>query len=255
VRRRQREGTLGRNKHEAAESVISEIQRRWGEQAAYKAPKPTPVTTIPTGYGTLDSLISGIPRGRITEFTGDLSSGLTTLSLRLAASAQSKGDPVIYIDLRYSFDPYHAKKCGVSTERLFLVRPAFVVSGLDIAYQIVTENAAGLIVINSTATILKAAGGSQMLDTSLRKLAPALRRTNCAVVFLTPHPTKSAAIAHYASLQLGFERQLWVERREKILGYETQVTVLRNRAGPTGKSATIYIGLDGSHEAVRQEAA
>jgi RecA/RadA recombinase len=245
---------LKSDRHAAAASVLKEIQQRWGEGAVHKAPKPHKAQSFVTTYPALDAVIPGIPRGQIFEFIGSPSCGMTTLAMRLIAAVQAKNEPVIYVDFRYSFDPYYAESCGVSVKDLFVVRPAFVMSGLDIAYQVIAENAAGLVVFNSTTEILSAPGGSQALDSTFRKLTPVLRRSACAVVFLTALPAKSAALAHYATLQLGFVRQGWIERPEDVLGFETQITVLRNKQGPVGQSATIQIRLDGN-EAGHEEAA
>lgn len=242
------------NRHDAAALVVKELQRRWGDQAVQVAARPRQVSTIPTGFQALDRLLSGIPRGHITQVQGNLTSGMTTLALRTAASAQAQGDPVVYIDLQYSFDPYYAAGCGVQPDSLVLVRPAFTISSLEIAYQIAAENAAGLLVINSTADILAAPGGNQALDATLRKLTPALRKSACSVMFLSPVNARSAALAHYATLQLHCERTAWLESPEDAVGFETQVTVVRNRLGRAGQTVKLRISLEPNEEA-HEEAA
>jgi recombination protein RecA len=242
------------DKQEAAKSILREVQQRWGDGALYTSGKRAVVQTLPTGYGGLDSMLSGIPRGHLTEFIGAGTCGMTTLALSLASKVQAIGEPVFYLDLRYSFDPYYAADHDVAVSKLILTRPAITLSGMDILYQLVAENAAGLVIVNSTADILASPSGSQVLAATLRKLSPALRKSACSVVFLTPTPATSSALAHTASLRLAFQHQAWIEGPDDVLGYETIVTVLKNRTGRPGQSVRLSITIEGD-QAVYEEAA
>ena len=101
--------------------------RRWGEAPAYRqgqAARAVEAPHIPTGFPALDQAlgIGGIPRGRITEMMGAPTSGMATLALKVIASAQSRRDMAAYVDLGYTFDPDYAARCGVTPDKLLLVR-------------------------------------------------------------------------------------------------------------------------------------
>src|SRR5437762_11645129 len=77
---------------------------------------------IATGT-SLDRVIAGgLAAGEPVAFVGPASVGKLTLALRAAASAQSQGGMVAWIDPTASFDPLAAERNGVDLERLVVVR-------------------------------------------------------------------------------------------------------------------------------------
>jgi len=89
----------------------------------------------PTGFAALDALLGagGLPRGAFAAFRGDLSSGRTTLALRLAAEAQAAGAIVAWLDLAAAFDPVEAVARGVRPEWLVVLSPADLEEALAMA--------------------------------------------------------------------------------------------------------------------------
>ena len=76
-----------------------------------------------TGLADLDALIGGgLPRGEISEITGEASSGGTSVILSLLAEATARGEVAAYIDVSDSLDPISAVAAGVELERLLWVR-------------------------------------------------------------------------------------------------------------------------------------
>ena len=84
------------------------------------------MTTYPpasTGLADLDALIGGgLPRGGISEITGEASSGGTSVILSLLAEATARGEVAAYIDVSDCLDPLSAAAAGVELERLLWVR-------------------------------------------------------------------------------------------------------------------------------------
>ncbi len=81
-----------------------------------------PPETLPTGIGDLDGVIEGCPRGRITEITGPVSSGRTSLMHAVLAEGTRIGAVCAVIDACDSFDPVSAGAAGVDLSHLLLVR-------------------------------------------------------------------------------------------------------------------------------------
>lgn len=81
---------------------------------------------IPTGSVGLDEAIGigGIPRGRITQFAGQESSGKTMLSLSCMKNYlnQNPGNKAIFIDAEYTYDPEWASQLGVDTSRVMVIK-------------------------------------------------------------------------------------------------------------------------------------
>lgn len=108
--------------------VIAAIQRRWGARALRflgNAQNTLP-SVITTSFAELDAAlhIGGLPRGRISEFLGTPTSGMTTIALTMIAVAQARGDLVGYIDLSRTFDAEYAAALDVDLPSLLLVRPS-----------------------------------------------------------------------------------------------------------------------------------
>ena len=77
----------------------------------------------PTGLADLDALIGGgLPRGEISEITGETSSGGTSVILSLLAEATARGEVAAYVDVSDCLDPLSAAAAGVDLERLLWVR-------------------------------------------------------------------------------------------------------------------------------------
>src|SRR5262245_34156710 len=91
---------------------------------------------LPTGVAALDRLLmpaGGIPRGALTEITGPLSSGKTSLLLSLVATTQRRGETVAYVDPGRVFHAPSAARAGVDLEGLLLVRPPTEEEALRVA--------------------------------------------------------------------------------------------------------------------------
>jgi hypothetical protein len=77
---------------------------------------------LTTNIQELNAVLEGFPRGAITEITGPVSSGRTTLLETALASATSRGEYCALIDASDCFDPHSAAAAGVDLSRLLWVR-------------------------------------------------------------------------------------------------------------------------------------
>jgi hypothetical protein len=80
-----------------------------------------PPETLSTGIGELDAVIEGCPRGRITEITGSVSSGRTTIMHAILAEGTRTGEVCAVVDACDAFDPESAAAAGVKLSQLLLV--------------------------------------------------------------------------------------------------------------------------------------
>src|SRR5437588_11478285 len=81
-------------------------------------------SVLPFGIGEIDAALQGVPRGCLSEITGPVSSGTTSLLLALAASATRHGECCALVDAGNAFDPASAQAQGVELARLLWVRCA-----------------------------------------------------------------------------------------------------------------------------------
>lgn len=80
---------------------------------------------LTTGIEDLDRLLKGgVPRGKLIEIIGELSSGKTGLLLSILAQATEQEEFTAYVDAFDTFDPEGAAELGVDLKRLLWVRCA-----------------------------------------------------------------------------------------------------------------------------------
>jgi recombination protein RecA len=177
--------------------TLWDIQKRWGEQSISllnTLGQADASTVIRTGISPFDTLLGegGIPRGKITEVLGVPTSGMTTLAHKISAHAQSAQSASAYIDLNGTFDPDYALRCGVTLERLLIVRPKSLTQALEIARDLFREGKLNLVVLDLLSD--RATGKPRDFASVLRRLHEPLAKSATAVLFLLPLPSTNTRI-------------------------------------------------------------
>ena len=116
------------NRKKALAAALSQIEKQFGKGSVMRlgdAGATYEVDSIPTGSLGLDIAlgVGGIPRGRVIEIFGPESSGKTTLTLAIIASAQSNGGTAAFVDAEHALDPVYAEKLGVKVNDLLVSQP------------------------------------------------------------------------------------------------------------------------------------
>ena len=198
----------------------------------------------PTGFTELDAILGpgGVPRGMGVAVRGDLSSGRTTLALRMAAAAQAAGSIVAWLDLAAALDPVEAVARGIRPEWLVVLTPADPDEGLSIAASLLSGRAVDLLVIDLPA---RGVGGKgARFGDRLGRLAALARRAGITLVVLEPPgggDRLRTAVGEATGIRLELARSSWIRLGRDVVGQRTEVMVARNRAGPPGRRATLRI--------------
>ena len=195
-----------------------------------------------TGFEALDAILGpgGVPRGMGVSLRGDLSSGRTTLALRLVAEAQAAGSIVAWLDLAAALDPVEAVARGIRPEWLVVLTPADAEEGLAIAGSLLAGRTVDLLVIDLPPRV---EGGARVAD-RLGRLGALARRAGIGLVVLEPPGLASGvanAVGEATGIRLELARRSWIHLGRDVVGQRTEVLVARNRAGPPGRRATIRI--------------
>jgi len=250
------------NRKKALSAALSQIEKQFGKGSVMRlgdAGATYEVDTIPTGSLGLDIAlgVGGIPRGRVIEIFGPESSGKTTLTLAIIASAQSHGGTAAFVDAEHALDPVYAEKLGVKVNDLLVSQPDTGEQALEITDMLVRSGAVDVVVVDSVAPLTPKAEiegemGDQhmglqarLMSQALRKLTGNIKRSNTIVIFINqirmkigvmfgnPETTTGGnALKFYSSVRLDIRRIGAIKNGEEVVGSMTRVKVVKNKVAP-----------------------
>ena len=258
------------DKKRAIETAMAQIEKLYGKGSIMRCgdEQAANVEAISTGSLALDLAlgIGGLPKGRIVEIYGPESSGKTTLALHVLAQAQKAGGEVAFIDAEHALDIGYARALGVNVEDMLVSQPDTGEQALEITEALVRSGAIDVIVVDSVAALVPRAeiegemGDSfvglhaRLMSQALRKLAGAINKTNCIVIFINqlrekvgvmygnPEVTTGGrALKFYASVRIDVRRIETLKNGSEMIGNRTRAKVVKNTMAPPFRQAEVDI--------------
>jgi len=193
--------------------------------------------------------IGGLPRGKVSELIGYGTAGQVTVAARALAQAQRGGQQVAYVDVGAMADIDNLVRCGVGLDDLTILRPQGFVHALSMTGDLLQAGGVGAVVfdrVDDLCLMAEEGDARERFQRAVRDWTPVLARSLCALLFITGTSAPGLypddlPLPHAASVRLAFRRLRWLRRGPRIVGYVSEVTVLKNKAGPSGQRVTLEI--------------
>jgi len=250
----------------ALELALQTIEKDLGKGLIIKQGSLPDVEFIQSGIVSIDrALGGGIARGRIIEGMGQESTGKTTFTLHLIASAQKQGLTCAFVDMEHALDPKYATALGVKMKKLLISQPDFGEQALDVVDRLVRSNAVDLVIVDSVAALTPKAEiegdmgdthvgrQARMMSQALRKLTAIVATTNTTVFFLNqlrinigvmygdPNVTTGGnALKFYSSQRMKFATSN-VREGGDVTRKKAKITIIKNKVAPPFQVAEVLM--------------
>lgn len=244
------------------ESTVAAIQQKHGVQALRPARELIPPLppAASTGFPALDAITGcqGVPLGHLTLFSGPGTSGKLTIAYKTLAHAQGEGATAAaaaLLDLTHTVDPDYLQRCGVSLERLLIVRPQEPEQNLPLLLDLVYSRQVRLVLVDGLPEMTATRALGRAFNGSLGRLRQVARAAGCGVLFVDEveapwqrwlQRDASGPVRQNVALHVELRRERWLRRDGVLVGYSARAQVRRSRWRSDNPTAPVEIVFNGS---------
>lgn len=223
---------MTRHRDPHLDSVLADLQTRYGDRIIAPA-SPLEVVRLPSGNPTLDEqLVGGLALRKLTQITGPLTSGMTSLALQVVARTQADGGHAVYIDQSGHFDPATAKERGINLPELLLARSLTAQSAMIFVNRVLSNGASSLIVLDACCSTLTAS------EADARRLRQALAASSCALLLMSQTPPP--ALTAIAETKIRLDLLGMLRQSEQLIGLHSRAIIEDTQGERTALLETHY---------------
>ena len=253
-------------------TVVKNLNKKFGSEIVFKGRRKEKIEGMPTGLLEFDSItgVNGFPKGRVCEISGQPSVGKTSIALSIIGNLQKQGVSCAFIDAEHSLDTSRAEELGVDVESLFIAQPEYGEQGFEIIEELVSEELAEFIVVDSVSALVpksiiegevgKPQMGSQarLMANGLSRLVAPISKKGTVLLFINqlrmnimggtwdPFITPGGlSLKFYSSLRIRAKRKQGIGQAGDLVGYELELSLLKNKVGKPGEKCTIQFMFEG----------
>ena len=153
------------------DKLVNDLNKKFGDNAVTKGVPVSlsEIERIPTGSISLDiALGGGIPKGRFTEISGELSSTKTTQALHIIRNAQEMGLVCALIDVEATTDEDYVKQFGIDYDNLIYANPDSTEEATQIVLDMQKSSLVQLVVLDSLAALSPNTEMNKDMDETMR---------------------------------------------------------------------------------------
>jgi len=182
-----------------SEKVLLALQKQHGEQVAVKGGKFSPVPRIPLGIFPFDLATGGgIPRSRLTVFTGPESSGKSLNMYMAMVAVQRMGETAVLIDGEHAWDGEWGKAVGIDVGKLIVVQPSNAEQCVDAVEAFLYAKDVGIVGVDSVSAMvteneIKSEAGKMIVAGSAMMVTKMMHKAGIAF-------TEGSKVGHLPSL-------------------------------------------------------
>jgi recombination protein RecA len=246
--------------------IINRINKASNKEVAFGGNDSLKVEGSSTGIEVLDYAMgcNGYPKGRITEIYGLPGAAKTSLTLWGIATAQKEGKVCMFIDAEFALDIEHAKKLGVDTDNLIIIRPDSGEEAFEVIEKMLIEGDVDFIVVDSIPSLIPVpeleaeinkptmGGQARLIASALRRIVPLVAKQNAVLILINqmrvnimggqydPYTTPGGmSLKFYTSIRIQISMLEKLKVSGEIVGQRIKFKMRKNKVGMNNDEGVI----------------